>query len=126
MLTKQNDIQNFIFESGSELFELSGTSESSSEYSTISEESEIELEKGSTVSVDLQNEFLVQNNGTDITNGKHQNQDMTTNRVAANQKSRKKVSNRYYNIEWKDDKPYRRIDSTSFFWKTRMQFRHSF
>ena len=90
MQTKQNDIRNFTFESGFELLELSGTSESSSEYSTISEESEIELEKGSTVSVHLQNEFLVQNNGTDITNGKHQNQDMTTNRVAANQKSKKK------------------------------------
>ena len=30
---------------------------------------------------------------------------MTTNRAAANQKLRKKVSNRYDNIEWKDDKP---------------------
>ena len=30
---------------------------------------------------------------------------MTTNRVAANQKSRKKVSNDYDNIEWKDYKP---------------------
>ena len=30
---------------------------------------------------------------------------MTTNRAAPNQKSRKKVSNGYDNIEWKDDKP---------------------
>ena len=57
------------------------------------------------MSVYLQNEFLLQNNETDITNGKHQDQVMTTNRAAANQKSRKKVSNRYDNIEWKDNKP---------------------
>ena len=30
---------------------------------------------------------------------------MTTNRAAPNQKPRKKVSNGYDNIEWKDDKP---------------------
>ena len=98
----QDDIQNFIFESDSELSE---TSESRSEYSTTSEELKEELEIGNTVSVDLQNEFLVQNSETDITNRKHQDQAMTTNRAAANQKSREKVSNGYDNIEWKDDKP---------------------
>ena len=63
------------------------------------------LEIGNTVSLDLPNEFLVQNSKTDITNGKHQDQAMTTNRAAGNQKSRKKVSNGYDNIEWKDYKP---------------------
>ena len=101
-LMTEDDIQNFIFESDSELSE---TSESSSEYSTTSEELEEELEIENTVSVELQNEFLVQNNETDTTNGKHQDQAMTTNRAAPNQKSRKKVSNGYDNIEWKDDKP---------------------
>ena len=104
-LMTQDDIQNFIFESDSELSELSETSESRSEYSTTSEELKEELEIGNTVSVDLQNEFLVQNSETDITNRKHQDQAMTTNRAAANQKSTKKVSNGYDNIEWKDDKP---------------------
>ena len=97
-LMTEDDIQNFIFESDSELSE---TSESSSEYSTTSEELEIE----NNVSVELHNEFLVQSNETDTTNGKHQDQALTTNRAAANQKSRKKVSNGYDNIEWKDDKP---------------------
>ena len=101
-LMTEDDIQNFIFESDSELSE---TSESSSEYSTTSEELEEELEIENTVSVELQNEFLVQNNETDTTNGKHQDQAMTTNRAAPNQKSRKKVSNGYDNIEWKDDEP---------------------
>ena len=100
-LMTEDDIQNFIFESDSELSELSETSESSSEYSTTSEELEIE----NNVSVELHNEFLVQSNETDTTNGKHQDQALTTNRAAANQKSRKKVSNGYDNIEWKDDKP---------------------
>ena len=83
-----DDVQNFIFESDSELSKLSETSESSSEYSAISEELEEELEIENTVPVDLQNEFLVQSNETDINNGKHQIQAMTTNRAAANQKSR--------------------------------------
>ena len=104
-LMTEDDIQNFIFESDSELSELSVTSESRSEYSTTSEELEEELEIENTVSVELQNEFLVQSNETDTTNGKHQDQALTTNRAAANQKSRKKVSNGYDNIEQKDYKP---------------------
>ena len=104
-LMTEDDIQNFIFESDSELSELSVTSESRSEYSTTSEELEEELEMENAVSVELQNEFLVQSNETDTTNGKHQDQALTTNRAAANQKSRKKVSNGYDNIEWKDDEP---------------------
>ena len=105
-LMTEDDVQNFIFESDSELSELSETSGSSSEYSTTSEELEEELEIENTVFVELQNEFLVQNNETDTTtNGKHQDKAMTTNRAAPNQKSRKKVSNGCDNIEWKDDKP---------------------
>ena len=107
-LMTEDNIQNFVFESDSELSELSElseTSESYSEYSTTSEELEEELEIENTVSVELKNEFLVQSNETDTTNGKHQDQALTTNRAAANQKSRKKVSNGYDNIEWKDDKP---------------------
>ena len=77
-LTRQGGIQNFIFESDSELSELSETSESSSEYSAISEKLEEELKIENTVSVDLQNEFLVENNETDLTNGKHQDQAMTS------------------------------------------------
>ena len=93
-LTTQDDIQSFISECDSELSELSETSESSSEYSTTSEESEEELEIENTVSVNLQNEFIVQNNEKNITNGTHQDQAMSTNRAAASQKSRKKLSNR--------------------------------
>ena len=89
-LTTQDDIQSFISECDSELSELSETSESSSEYSTTSEELEIE----NTVSVNLQNEFIVQNNEKNITNGTHQDQAMSTNRAATSQKSRKKLSNR--------------------------------
>ena len=51
---------------------------------------------------------------------------MTTKRAAANQKLRKKVSNRYYNIEWKDDKPTEGLNRLPFFWKTRMHYRHSY
>ena len=51
---------------------------------------------------------------------------MTTNRAAANQKLRKKVSNRYDNIEWKDDKPTEGLTRLPFFWKTRMHYRHSY
>ena len=107
-LMTEDNIQNFVFESDSELSELSElseTSESYSEYSTTSEELEEELEIENTVSVELKNEFLVQSNETDTTNGKHQDQALTTNRAAANQKSRKKASNGYDNIEWKDYKP---------------------
>ena len=57
---------------------------------TTSEDLEEELKIDNTVSLDLQNEFLEQNNETDITNRKHQDQAMPTNRAAANQKSRKK------------------------------------
>ena len=57
---------------------------------TTSEDLEEELKIDNTVSLDLQNEFLEQNNETDITNRKHQDQAMATNRAAANQKSRKK------------------------------------
>ena len=52
-LTTQDDIQNFIFESDSELSKFSQTSEWSSEYSATSEESEEELEIENTVSVNL-------------------------------------------------------------------------
>ena len=109
-----DDVQNFIFESDSELSNLSETSESSSEYSAISEELEEELEIENTVPVDLQNEFLVQSNETDINNGKHQIQAMTTNRAAANQKSRKKVRNECDNIEWKDYRPSEGLNRLSF------------
>ena len=109
-----DDVQNFIFESDSELSKLSETSESSSEYSTISEELEEELEIENTVPVDLQNEFLVQSNETDITNGKHQIQAMTTNRATANQKSRKKFRNGCDNIEWKDYKASEGLTRLSF------------
>ena len=51
---------------------------------------------------------------------------MTTNRAAANQKSRKKVSDRYDNMEWKDDKPTEGLTRLPFSWKTRMHYRHSY
>ena len=107
----------FIFESDSESSEFSETSKSSSEYSAISEDLEEELEIDNTVSLDLQNEFLEQNNETDVTNRKHQDQAMATSRAAANQKSRKKVSNAYDNIAWKDNKPAE---------NQMMQYRHSY
>ena len=109
-----DDVQNFIFESDSELSKLSETSESSSEYSTTSKVLEEELEIENTVPVDLQNEFLVQSNETDITNGKHQIQAMTTNRATANQKSRKKFRNGCDNIEWKDYKASEGLTRLSF------------
>ena len=84
------------------------------EYSATSEKLEEELEIENTVSVDLQNEFLVQSNETDITNGKHQIQAMTTNRAAANQKSRKKFRNGCDNIEWKDYKASEGLTRLSF------------
>ena len=109
-----DDVQNFIFESDSELSKLSETSESSSEYSTTSKVLEEELEIENTVPVDLQNEFLVQSNETDITNGKHQIQIMTTNRAAANQKLRKNFRNGCDNIEWKDYKSSEGLTRLSF------------